>query len=192
MKTMAGFTMALATLVFATAADADVYGCSGGRAGENKIIGVRAGTPCKFIPSGLIISPAIIERPHNVAAVLRADGGIYFYPKPGFTGKDSMTVRYSRVVPMSLRYSREPQFTTEASTWFVEVFWGRFTVTDWHRNHRPPRASPFDGGSICRRGELAHVGERRDHGDHRNRDARPVVDALALVRRRREWRSRIT
>jgi hypothetical protein len=111
--------MALAMLVFATAADADVYRCFQPR---GRIIGVRAGTPCKFIPSGLIISPAIIERPHNVAAVLRADGGIYFYPKPGFTGKDSMTVRYSRVVPMSLRYSREPQFTTEASTWFVEVF----------------------------------------------------------------------
>jgi hypothetical protein len=35
----------------------------------------------------------IIERPHNGTAVLRADGSIYYSPKPGFTGRDSIRVR---------------------------------------------------------------------------------------------------
>jgi hypothetical protein len=87
MKTIVGFTMALATLILATAADADALGqrCQGGRNG----VSVRAGTPCVFGKSYL----EIIEPPHNGTAVLRADGSIYYSPKPGFTGRDGMRVR---------------------------------------------------------------------------------------------------
>jgi hypothetical protein len=87
MKTIAAFTMALATLVLATAADADAQGqrCQMGRNG----IGVRAGTPCVFGKSYL----EIVEPPHNGTAVLRADGSIIYSPKPGFTGRDGMRVQ---------------------------------------------------------------------------------------------------
>jgi len=107
MKTIVGFTMGLATLVFATAADAQDRRCFG-----RGISGVPAGTPCVFGPSRpraplgfewrgmMLYSTEIIERPHNGTAVLRADGGTYYNPKPGFTGKDSMTVRYTEVAPI--------------------------------------------------------------------------------------------
>jgi hypothetical protein len=87
MKTIAAFTMALATLVLATAADADVQDrrCKGGKNG----IGVRAGTPCLIRESP---HSEIIEPSHNGTAVLRADGSIYYSPKPGFTGTDGMRV----------------------------------------------------------------------------------------------------
>jgi hypothetical protein len=93
MKTMVAFAMALATLILATAADADAQDrqCGGGRNG----IGVRAGTPCVF---GSHVwygrrPTEIIEGPHNGTAVLRADGSIYYSPKPDFTGRDGMRVR---------------------------------------------------------------------------------------------------
>jgi hypothetical protein len=95
MKTVVAFTMAaLATLVLATAADADVQDrqCQRGRG-----IGVRAETPCVIRPLSYWVPWArpveIIERPHNGTAVLRADGSIYYSPKPGFTGRDSIRVR---------------------------------------------------------------------------------------------------
>jgi hypothetical protein len=89
MKTIAAFTMALVTLVLAAAADADAEDrrCKLGKNG----IGVRAGTPCVFGKSYL----EIIEPPHNGTAVLRADGSIYYSPKPGFTGRDGLRVRSS-------------------------------------------------------------------------------------------------
>jgi hypothetical protein len=84
------------------------------------MISVRAGTPCVFKPYTVGMSrhsenypPASIERPgpvvqsrgywlysleiieppHNGTAVLRADGSIYYSPKPGFTGRDSVRVQ---------------------------------------------------------------------------------------------------
>jgi hypothetical protein len=51
---------------------------------------VRAGTPCV---TGLGRPTEIIEPPHNGTAVVRADGSIYYSPRPGFTGGDSMRVR---------------------------------------------------------------------------------------------------
>jgi hypothetical protein len=88
MKTIVGFTMALTTLVLATAADANVEGerCKLGKNG----IGVRAGTPC-LITMGFHPTE-IIERPRNGTAVLRADGSIIYSPKPGFTGRDGIWV----------------------------------------------------------------------------------------------------
>jgi hypothetical protein len=112
MKTMIGFTTgALATLVLATAAYADVQDqlcywspwnrISWGGRHVQGTFGVRAGRPCR-VPNltGLrhslmtVIKAEIVEPPHNGTAVARNDGDIYFYPKSGFTGKDSMTVRY--------------------------------------------------------------------------------------------------
>jgi hypothetical protein len=100
MKTMVAFTMALTTLVLATAADAQDRRCQqGGRSGHS-VIGVRAGTPCTFMGVGaggigMILSTEITESPHNGTAVGRADGGIIFYPKPGFTGRDSVRARFT-------------------------------------------------------------------------------------------------
>jgi hypothetical protein len=58
----------------------------------------RAGSPCRLTVSMLgratISSAEIIEGPHNGTAVPAADGSIRFQPKTGFTGKDTMTVRY--------------------------------------------------------------------------------------------------
>jgi hypothetical protein len=95
MKTIAAFTMALATLVLATAADADAQDrqCQRGRSS----IGVRAGTPCVFGKSYL----KIVEPPHNGTAVLRADGSIIYSPKPGFTGRDGMRVQRAVCDPRS-------------------------------------------------------------------------------------------
>jgi hypothetical protein len=90
MKTIGAFTMALTTLVLATAADATVQDrrCQWGRG-----IGIRAGTPCLISPPFPGYSTEIIERPHNGTAVLRPDGTIYYSPKPGFTGRDGLRVR---------------------------------------------------------------------------------------------------
>jgi hypothetical protein len=52
------------------------------------------GGPAGGLGMGMWYSAEIIERPHNGTAVLRADGRSgYYYPKPGFTGNDSMRVR---------------------------------------------------------------------------------------------------
>jgi hypothetical protein len=112
MKNVMPFTMALTTLVLATAADADVQGQRCGIVGKRGTISVRPGTPCVFgtgpslrwnrvaFPQGLapwkgmmLHSTEIIEPPHEGKAVLRADGSIYYSPKPGFTGKDSIRVQ---------------------------------------------------------------------------------------------------
>jgi hypothetical protein len=103
MKTIAVFTMALTTLVLATAADADAQDqrcLRSGRHGGYGEVYVRAGTPCTFIGVGaggigMILATEIVESPHNGTAVARADGGIIFYPKPGFTGKDSVRARFT-------------------------------------------------------------------------------------------------
>jgi hypothetical protein len=113
MKTIAAFTMALATLVLATAADANVQDrrCKGPARGWG-IISVPAGTPCVFGTGGqslltyaafiqgarslgmMLYSTEIIERPHNGTAILSSYGGtIHYSPKPGFTGRDSIKVR---------------------------------------------------------------------------------------------------
>jgi hypothetical protein len=93
MKTIAAFTMALATLVLASAADADAQDRRCYQRGP--LISVRAGTPCSFwIRDSFPQIPDIIERPNGGTAVLRADGKmIYYSPKPGFTGRDRMRVR---------------------------------------------------------------------------------------------------
>jgi hypothetical protein len=84
------------------------------------MISVRVGTPCVFRPPAAWMyrhfenyPPASIERPgpavqsrgywlysteiteppHEGTAALRADGSIYYSPKPGFTGRDSVRVR---------------------------------------------------------------------------------------------------
>jgi hypothetical protein len=122
MKTIVGFTMAaLATLVLATAADADVQGqrCNPqtwGR-GAGGVIGVRAGTPCVILPTfgWRGYATETIEPPHNGTAVLRADGSIYYSPKPGFTGRDHIRVRRTRCGP------RYPYCSIgEAATIYVE------------------------------------------------------------------------
>ena len=115
MKTKVGFAMgALATLVLATAAYADVqdrvcfspkYHVSWGQHRQG-MFGVRSGMPCRVVlmvgPDGGFIGPyatissaEIIHPPQNLKAVPRADGNIYVWPQPGFTGKDSMIVRYT-------------------------------------------------------------------------------------------------
>jgi hypothetical protein len=117
MKTIAAFTMALATLVVATAADATVQDrrCKGPARGWG-IISVRAGTPCVFVTLGqslltytgfiqgarssgmMLYSTEIIERPHNGTAVFQAGsygGTIYYSPKPSFTGRDAVRVRFT-------------------------------------------------------------------------------------------------
>jgi hypothetical protein len=113
MKTIAAFTMAaLATLVLATAAAADVKDrqCQRGRG----VVWVRDGTPCVFRAHFLYPPqpPAeIIEPPHNGTAVLRADGSIYYSPKPGFTGGDSMRVRLNGLsFPILFRISLSDAF----------------------------------------------------------------------------------
>jgi hypothetical protein len=96
-----------------------------------RIIGVRAGTPGKAFSlhrgicsrSSWEQKPlAIIEGPHNGTAVLRADGSIYYSPKPGFIGQDPMTVRFSLLGgPVS---SSLPRLTTGASTYTSTlIFW---------------------------------------------------------------------
>jgi hypothetical protein len=99
MKTIAAFTMALATLVLATAADADTQDQRCFQRGRG--LSVRAGTPCVFRllpprisnPNQTFRHAEIIRRPNNGTAVLRPDGTIYYSPKPGFTGRDGLRVR---------------------------------------------------------------------------------------------------
>jgi hypothetical protein len=107
MKTIVAFTMALATLVLATAADADAQDQRCQRRGKIPgIISVRAGTPCVFRPGWPLYGfypTEIIELPHNGTAVVRADGGIYYSPRPGFTGRDGMRVRVTNRSACELR-----------------------------------------------------------------------------------------
>jgi hypothetical protein len=112
MKTMVAFTMVLGTLVLATAADA---ACTGAVwAGKSRILYVCSGK------SGLYDKVlAIVGRPHNGTAVLRADGSIYYSPRPGFTGQDPMTVRVSRLLPIR---TFEPQFETLTETYVISVY----------------------------------------------------------------------
>jgi hypothetical protein len=96
MKTMAAFTMALAALVLATAAYADAQGqrCKTTHGKNGLFISIRAGTPCRFwIGRYFSETSEIIERPHEGTAVIRADGRIYYSPRPGFTGWDRMRLR---------------------------------------------------------------------------------------------------
>jgi hypothetical protein len=102
MKTMMAFTMALTTLVLATAADADAQDRRCQQAGKNGGILARAGTPCVWPLYGLHPTE-IIEPPHNGTAVLRSDGSIYYSPKPGFTGRDHMRVRATNGAACQLR-----------------------------------------------------------------------------------------
>jgi hypothetical protein len=109
-KAMGGFVnAALATLVLATAADAQERPCSARWriSWEHHMEGrfaARAGSACRvrytvgtFSNVTTISSAEIIERPRNGAAVTGNDGSIRYQPKPGFTGKDSMTVRYTGI-----------------------------------------------------------------------------------------------
>jgi hypothetical protein len=109
MKTRVGLIMALATLVLATAADAQERPCTARWriSWEHHFQGwfaARAGSACRvrytvgtFSNITTISSPQIIEQPRNGAAVTGNDGSIRYQPKPGFTGKDSMTVRYTGI-----------------------------------------------------------------------------------------------
>jgi hypothetical protein len=101
MKTTLAFAMALATLVLATAADAGCYS-------RGQITAVRAGTPCEFVGF------------HNGTAVVRADGSIYYSPKPGFTGQDPMKVRFSRLIGSPT--SPHAQFETVTETYVIWVY----------------------------------------------------------------------
>jgi hypothetical protein len=93
MKTVMGLTMAVATLVSASAADADAQGQRCYQ--RASWISVRAGMPCGFGTLSLMggYSKEIIEPPHEGTAVLRADGRVYYSPKPGFAGRDFMRVQ---------------------------------------------------------------------------------------------------
>jgi hypothetical protein len=89
------------------------------------MVSVRAGMPCVFFPlrwGGFLHVTGIIEPPHNGTAVLRADGSIYYSPKPGFTGRDGMRVQVSCDVPVKLQemafFCRAP--TTTGVGVFVE------------------------------------------------------------------------
>jgi hypothetical protein len=56
----------------------------------------RAGTPCPLFNSAWVktySAKEIIEPPHNGTTTLRADGSIYYSPKPGFIGGDFMRVQ---------------------------------------------------------------------------------------------------
>jgi Bacterial Ig domain len=98
---------ALVALVLATAADAQDQRCrfklNGGfiRWGlqdQQGWFAVPAGSPC-HVPVHVggfstLSSAQIVERPHHGTAVTSNDGMIHFRPNSGFTGNDSMTVRY--------------------------------------------------------------------------------------------------
>jgi hypothetical protein len=121
-KTMVAFTMALITLILATAADA--RSCGGPLP---IIVGVRAGTLRKAFPLNYgscfpgLKSPAIIEGPHNGTAVLQPEGIVVVYLEPGFTGKDPMKVRFSLPTRGTIG-SPEPQFTTVTQTYVIWVY----------------------------------------------------------------------
>jgi hypothetical protein len=99
-----GFAIgALATLILATAADAQEPPCKakfGFRWGQHRegFFAARAGSPCRvtlrMLGRSTISSAEIIERPHSGTALPGVDGTIRFQPNAGFAGKDTMTVRY--------------------------------------------------------------------------------------------------
>jgi hypothetical protein len=110
MKTITTFTMAaLATLVLATATDADTQDrqCQQGRGG----VWVRAGTPCVFMGH----YAEIIEPPHNGTAVLRADGSIYYSPKPGLIGGDFMRVQVTNKFACQLPEKLQERWNSPAA-----------------------------------------------------------------------------
>jgi hypothetical protein len=120
MKTIVAFTMAaLATLILATAADADAQDqqCQRIRGRNGGLISVRVGTPCEILPfyGWRGYATEIIKPPRNGTALLRADGSIIYSPKPGFIGRDGMRVRRT---DCDLRYSY--CFTGVPYTIFVE------------------------------------------------------------------------
>jgi hypothetical protein len=108
MKTMGGFTIgALATLVLAAAVDAQEQRCRAQWriSWEHHFQGwfaAPAGSACRVLyildtnsAVTMISSAQIVESPRNGAAETGNDGSVRYEPKPGFTGKDSMTVRYT-------------------------------------------------------------------------------------------------
>jgi hypothetical protein len=66
-------------------------------------IAARAGSPCRVrigvSGTATISSAQIIEGPHSGTAETGDDGSIRFQPNAGFTGKDTMTVRYRGTGP---------------------------------------------------------------------------------------------
>ena len=62
------------------------------------LFSTSAGTPCRvrllMFGNSTISSAQIIEGPRNGDAAPGNDGTVRFQPKSGFTGADSMTVRY--------------------------------------------------------------------------------------------------
>jgi hypothetical protein len=57
---------------------------------------VRAGTPCLIFIPRPTHNLEITKPPHEGTAVLRANGrSIYYSPKPGFTGRDFVGVRFT-------------------------------------------------------------------------------------------------
>jgi hypothetical protein len=107
-KAMVGFTnAALVTLVLVTAANAQEPRCRAQWriSWEHHFQGwfaAPAGSACRVLyildtnsAVTTISSAQIVEGPRNGAAVTGDDGSIRYEPKPGFAGKDSMTVRYT-------------------------------------------------------------------------------------------------
>jgi hypothetical protein len=92
--------IALSITMLMPAASASTHYCMqprpplGGGVAAPRGFTVQAGTPCVFRPGwyGLHVT-GIIERPRSGTAVLRADGSIYYSPKPGFTGLDIIRLR---------------------------------------------------------------------------------------------------
>jgi hypothetical protein len=89
--------------VLATAADAPVARCREQfdfRWGQHSEgwFSTRVGSPCRLTVSmlgqAIISSAEIIDGPHSGTAAPAADGSVRFQPNAGFTGKDTMTVRY--------------------------------------------------------------------------------------------------
>jgi hypothetical protein len=130
---------ALATLVLATAAHADVEDrqCQMGRGGG----WVRAGTPCVIHGPGYCCTE-IIDPPHNGTAVPRADGSIYYSPKPDFTGGDHIAVRFANRFACQLPEKLQDRFIGP-------------------RCHRTPIGPGWPGSSNGWRSTLKPV-ERRD------------------------------
>ena len=62
------------------------------------LFSTKAGISCRvsllMFGNSTISSAQIIQGPGNGTAVASSNGTIRFQPKPGFTGTDSMTVRY--------------------------------------------------------------------------------------------------
>jgi hypothetical protein len=83
----------------------------------------RAGTPCVILPV-FGSQSEIIEPPHNGTAVLRSDGSIYYSPKPGFTGRDSIWVRLTNVSACQLSEKLQGRFIGPRchQTWRLDIF----------------------------------------------------------------------